>query len=487
MSTEQTRVPSGVPGFDDILHGGLPPNHVYLLGGVPGTGKTTFGLQFLLEGVRRGEKVIYITLLQDQRTVAEMAVSHGWDMTGVHVCSMVSSSEVELRAAEQTLLPSSEVQLNTVIDAIKEAVDRIKPARVVLDSIEQLRLLAGDPAIFHQKILALQMLLEANNATSIFVATKKEDIETLAHGSISLEMMARPYGELLRRLLVLKMRGVSFVGGYCSFRIQTGGIEVFPRLPRAGKMAKPEFPIAASGVVELDAMLGGGLTFGTSCLISGQAGTGKSSLATTYAFAAAKRGQRVAIFLFDERGDILVKRAKGLGMNLTPLIEKGLITLQRVAPGEISGDEFAHRLRAAVEQHEVKMMVMDSLTGYASAMSNESELILRLHDTVTYLGDRGVLTLITTIEHGIVGTQVSNVDASYIADSVVLIRRFEAIGAVRLAVSVIKTRTGDHEKNIRELQITSHGIVVGQPLTNFQGVLTGVPTLVGSHKKSKAQ
>jgi circadian clock protein KaiC len=485
MSSELTRVSTGVPGLDEILRGGFPPNHVYLLEGDAGTGKTTFGLQFLREGVRRGEKTLYLTLLQDKRTLQEMAASHGWDLAGVEIISMVSASEVESRAAEQTLLPSSEVQLTNVIDAIKEAVDRIKPARLVFDSIEQIRLLAGDPMIYRQRIMAMQRLTEERDITAIFVESIRAtpEFKTLAHGVIALDTVMRSFGEMHRRLHVEKMRSVSFAGGYHSFSIQTGGIVIYPRLPHTQKTVQSEWSFATSGIAELDAMLDGGLAYGTSCMIAGQVGTGKSTLATAYVYTAAKKGQRSSVFLFDERIDTFLKRSGGLGMDLPPLIKQGLITIQRVDIGDMSAGEFAQHLRGAIEQQKARIVVIDSLMGYASAMTDEPQLVGQLHETMTYLGQQGVMSLIVASQQGFIGAQCTTIDASYVADTVLLLRRFEAMGTVRLAVSAIKKRYGDHEKTIRELQITPKGIVVGQPLTDFQGVLSGEPTYIGERQK----
>ena len=485
METDATRVSTGVAGLDEILRGGLPPSHVYLLEGDPGTGKTTLGLQFLREGVRRGEKTLYLTLLHAERVIQEMAVSHGWDLAGVDINSLLSQAEVESRAAEQTLLPSSEVQLTDVMDAITTAIDRIKPVRMVFDSLEQFRLLAGEPVIYRQKILTMQRLMEARNITAIFIeATRTSpEFKTLAHGVISLDTVMRHYGEMNRRIHVEKMRSVAFAGGYHSYSITTGGIEVYPRLPHPVTMDQSEWSFATSGIDELDAMLNGGLAFGTSCVIAGQAGTGKTSLATAYAYEGARRGQHSAIFLFEERVDTFLKRAAGLGMDLSSPIREGLITLQRVDIGDLSAGELAQRMREAVEQKNCRIVIIDSLAGYASAMTDEPQLLGQLHDMMTYLGQHRVMSLVTASEHGIVGAQSTIVDASYIADSVILLRRFEAIGKIRLAVSVIKRRYGDHEKSIRELQITSKGIVVGQPLTEFQGVLAGEPTFVGKSKE----
>jgi len=486
MSDEPTRVSTGVPGLDEILRGGLPPNHVYLLEGPPGAGKTTLGLQFLREGVRRGEKVLYLTLLHAERTLEEMAASHGWDLAGIEIVSLVSASVAESRVAEQTLLPSSEVQLTDVMDQTKEAVNRIKPVRVVFDSIEQLRLLAGDPVIYRQRILQMQRLMEDSNITALFVEAIQAapEFKTLAHGVISLDVVLRAYGEMRRSVRVEKMRSVAFAGGYHSFTIVSGGVEVFPRPSLGLKVTQPEshWVFATSGIGELDTMLGGGLAYGTSCLISGQVGTGKTSLATAYACEAAKRGQRSTIFLFDERINTFLIRTKGLGMDPLPWMEQGLITVQRIDIGDLSAGEFAHRMREAVEQRNDKIVVIDSLSGFAHAMIDEPEIIGQLHDTMTYLGQQGVLSLLLASEHGIVGGQTL-VDTSYLADTVILLRRFEALGTIRIAISVIKRRYGDHEKAIRELQITSKGIVVGEPLKDFQGVLTGEPEYVGTRRE----
>ena len=486
MKNDETRVSTGVPGLDEILRGGLPPNHVYLLEGDPGTGKTTLGLQFLREGVRRGEKALYLTLLDAGRTLQEMAASHGWNLAGVEIVNVFLASERELRVAEQTLLPSSEVQLTDVADAVEAALDRVKPARVIFDSIEQFRLLAGDPVIYRQRLSAMQRLMEERKITAIFaeVIHAATEFKTLAHGVITLDVVMRAYGEMHRRVHIAKMRSVSFVGGYHSCNIRTGGMEVYPRPPHAAKTLQSEWSVATSGVGEMDTMLGGGLAYGTSCLIVGQVGTGKTSLATAYACAAAKQGLHSSIFLFDERISTFLKRAEGLGMDTSGLMEQGLITVQRVDIGDMSAGEFAQRLRDTVEQHNNKIVVIDSLTGYSHAMFDEPQIIGQLHDTMTYLGQQGVLSLMIASEHGIVGSGTQTiVDASYIADTVVLSRRFEAMGTVRTAVSVIKKRYGSHEKTIRELQITAKGLVVGQPLTEFQGVLTGEPKFLGERQK----
>jgi len=482
MNAEQNRVLTGIPGLDEILHGGLPPKHVYLLEGDPGVGKTTLGLQFLREGARRGERVLYLTLLQAEETLQEMAASHGWDMAGVEIVSLLSASAAESRVAEQTLVPSSDVQLTDVMDEIGEAIDRVKPVRIVFDSIEQLRLLAGDPVIYRQRILGMQRQMEERGITAIFIEVLQPspEFKTLAHGVITLDVVLRAYGEMRRRIRIEKMRSVAFSGGYHSFGIVTGGIEVYPRPPHAAQViqSESEWSFATSGIAQLDTMLGGGLAYGTSCLISGQVGTGKTSLATAYACEAAKQGQRSVIYLFDERIDTFLKRSKGLGMDPLPWMEQGLIRVRRVDIGDMSAGEFAQRVREATEQEKCKMVVIDSLSGFGHAMIDEPEIIGQLHDTLTYLGQRGVLSLLIASEHGIVGGQ-SVVDASYVADAVVLMRRFEAVGTVRIAVSVIKKRYGDHERAIRELQITPEGIVVGKPLTEFQGVLTGEPAFVG--------
>jgi circadian clock protein KaiC len=483
--TQPARLRTGVTGFDELLGGGLPANHIYLLMGDPGTGKTTLGFQFLQEGVRRGETVLYVTLLQSERDLRETAASHGWDLAGIEIRILISEAEKESALVEQTLLPSSEVQLNDVMIAIEKAIEEVRPTRMVFDSIEQIRLLAGEPVIYRQKVLSMQRMLDRRSVTALFVETSEQspEFKTLAHGVFLLDTVVPPFGEMNRRLRIEKVRGVSFTGGYHSFRIRTGGLEVYPRLPISKQAQSPQWMEVKSGIEPLDRMLGGGLTEGTACLIAGESGTGKSSLATAYAVAAAARGEHAVIFLFDERRDTFLRRSQSLGTDLLPFLEQGLMTIHQVNIGDMSAGEMAHSVRKAVEEQQAKVVVLDSLTGFFQALPQEPQLMSQLHEMLAYLSQKGVLSLMIVTEHGILGQSRGVIDASFISDSVILLRRFEAMGGIRVAVSVIKKRHGNHEKLIRELQLTSGGIEVGEPLKDFQGVLTGAPTYFGAAGK----
>ena len=479
------RISTGVTGLDEILGGGLPGNHVYLLQGPPGSGKTTISIQFLLEGVRHGEKNLYITLLQARRELDETFASHGWSLAGIEIVSLLGAAEAESRLSEQTLLPSSEVQLDDVVNGIREAIDRVKPARLVFDSIDQLRLLANDPALYRRKVLMILRMLEDRSITALFTepTARNEEFKTLCHGVIMLDMVMPRYGEMRRRLWVEKVRGAAFAGGYHSLRIRTGGVVVYPRLPLRESAIRHEWLAAHSGNEELDALLGGGLEFGTACLIAGQTGTGKSTMASEYACAAAKRGEHAVVYLFDERLDTFVRRSEGLGTDVVPLMDKGMLAVKEVSVGELSAGQLADLLRTAVEDMQARVVVIDSISGYFASLPEEPQLAAQLHEMLAYLSQHNVLSLITLAEHNPRAGGPVFINASYIADSVVQLRRFEAFGRVRIAISVIKKRHGNHEKTIRELQITENGLVLGEPLDEFQGVLTGEPVFVGKRNK----
>ncbi len=478
----QEFVATGIAGLDEIVGGGLPKNHAYLVQGEAGTGKTTFAFQFLLAGARRGERVLYISILQSKQEIEEMAESHGWDISGIELEILTTEALAEAHFRQQTLLPSSEVQLNEVVDAVKQAVDRIQPALVVFDSIEQFRLIAADPVLYQQKILALLRLFDQYQATSLFVHTSdvKTGFRTLAHGVISLEADSAACVHLRRYLRIQKMRCVSFAEGRYSYRIRRGGLEVFPPLPIAPHdISASSYEKIPSGNAELDTMLGGGLQRGTACLLVGVSGTGKSSIATLYAWSAAQRGEHVALFVFDERANTFLQRSRCLGMDLAPLIGKGLISLRQVNTGDLSAGELAAMMRRTVEQCSTRIVIIDSISGYRNAMPEETQLLNYLHEMLSYLGQHEVLTLMVLTEHGLFDNK-SDIDVSYISDSVVLLRRFEARGRIRLAISAIKKRVGDHEKSIRELQIGSDGIIIGDPLHQFEAVLTGHPRYLGN-------
>jgi len=478
----QEFVSTGIAGLDEITRGGLPKNHAYLVQGEAGSGKTTLAFQFLLAGVRRGKKALYISILQSKQDIEEMAESHGWDISGIEIEILTSEALAEAHFQQQTLLPSSEVQLSEVIGAVEQAVDRLRPALVVFDSIEQFRLIAVDPVLYQQKILALLRLFDRYRTTSLFLHTSdvQTGFRTLAHGVITLDAEPPVLGNLRRYLRIEKIRNIGFAEGRFSYRIHRGGLEVFPPLPiKLHDSSACSHDVISSGNAELDTMLGGGLNRGTACLLTGASGTGKSSLAMLYAWAAAQRGEHVALFIFDERTYTLLQRARGMGMDLAPLIDQGLIRITQVDVGKLSAGEIAHQLRQSVEQHATRIVIIDSISGYLSAMPGEAQLLAHLHDLLTYLGQHDVLTLMVLTEHGLFDVK-SDIDVSYISDTAMLLRHFEARGRVRLAISVIKKRVGGHERTIRELQIGPDGITVGAPLSQFEGILTGSPHYLGN-------
>ncbi len=485
-STETTtRLSTGVAGLDDILGGGLPPDRLYLVQGDPGTGKTTVAMQFLLEGVKRGEKVLFITLSETQDELAAVARSHGWSLEGVHVFEL--SAAQQHRSAEQnTLFHPSEVELNEVTQVLLDEVERIHPTRVVLDSLSELRLLAQNALRFRRQILALKQHFVGKKATVMLLDDKnggpgivEAQAHTVAHGVIEFEQHAPEYGAERRRLRIVKLRGVSFRGGHHDFQILRGGLRVFPRLVASEHHEGFSREQVSSGIKELDALLGGGVSRGTSLLIMGPAGCGKTSVATQYVAATLARGETAAMFLFDEGMATMMARSKGIRIDLEPWLEKQQLIVRQIDPAEMPPGAFVAQVRDAVEKQHARIVVIDSLNGYMNAMPEERFLTLHLHELLAYLSQLGVLTILVMAQHGMMGKMESQVDISYLSDSVLLMRYFEAIGEIRSALSVVKKRTGPHERTIRELSMSPEkGIVVGAPLTNFHGVLTGVPRLL---------
>lgn len=480
-----TRAAVGVAGLDAILGGGLPRGWIYLVQGLPGTGKTTLGLQFLLEGLRQGERVLYITLSHTERELREIAQSHGWSLDGMTVHEFSAGAVVASLASEQTVFHSADIELKETTDAILEVIGRTKPERLVFDPIDQIRLLTDSPLRYRTQLLMLTHALSTIECTTLFltgdpVGEGDSQLGMLAHGTVGLEQAAPDYGDVRRRLKVDKGRGMRYHGGYHSFRILTGGLSVYPRLGTLAEGERAGRKVVKSGVAELDHLLGGGLEEGTACLLVGPTGTGKSSLATLYVRAAALRGERAAVFLFDERPETFYRRSEGMGLGLLPQVEAGLVSLQQVNTGELSPGEFAHTVRQTVAHDGVKIVVLDSLTGYLNAMPQETLLIPQLHELLIYLSRQGVLTFLIMAERGMLGSgDLEPIDVSYLADAVVLLRHFEAEGRLLRAVSVIKKRYGTHESTIRELRITTSGLQVGDPITAFSGVLTGAPTYEG--------
>lgn len=482
-----TRVPTGIDGLDDILGGGLPANRLYLLQGDPGSGKTTLALQFLLEGVRQGEKVLYITLSETSEELNVIAASHGWSLAGIDLFELMASDEYLRSESQNTIFHSAEVELTETTQALLDAVERIQPTRVVFDSLSEMRLLARDRLRYRRQILSLKQFFVGRRCTVLLLddgTSEASDIEvqSLAHGVISLEHTAPDYGAERRRVRIMKLRGVPFRGGFHDFNIRTGGLIVFPRLV-AAEHHGPYTPQAVpTGLAELDTLMGGGIRRGTSTLLLGPAGTGKSVLATTIAVTAADRGENAAVFAFDENLGTLLARSASLGLNLGEHVDAGRIYLQQIDPAELAPGEFAHIVRQCVEQAGAKIVVIDSINGYLNAMQESRHLILHLHELLSYLAQRGVAILLVMAQHGMIGTMFPTVDISYLADTVVLLRYFESGGEVRQAISVVKHRTSSHEHTIREFQIKSNGIHIGQPLREFHGVLSGIPTYTGDGK-----
>lgn len=474
----------GVSGLDEILGGGLARNRVYLLEGNPGTGKTTLALQFLLEGAERGEKGLYITLSETTGELTESAASHGWEIDeAITIYELIPADSLLDANQQQSLLYSSDLELGESTKAIFEQIEAERPVRIVLDSLSEIRLLAGGSLRYRRQILALKHYFARQGATVLLLDDLTADpldksVHSIAHGVIRLEELAPDYGAERRRLRIIKYRGQRFRGGNHDFAILTGGLAVFPRLVSLDH--KTTFPRdrLTSGVPELDTLLGGGIDTGSSVLVLGPAGTGKSLFAIQYICAAAARGERAAMFVFDEELGILLARTKAMGFDLQDLRDRGMLTIDQVDAAELSPGEFAHKVRARVDDAQAKTVVIDSLNGYQAAMPEENALILQIHELLQYLNRQGATTFVTVAQHGLVGDMKSPVDVTYLADTVVVLRYFEARGQVRRAISIVKKRTGAHEDTIREYRITDAGLRVGEPLRNFQGILRGVPSLI---------
>jgi circadian clock protein KaiC len=475
---------TGSSGLDDILAGGLPRDRVYLFQGDPGVGKTTIGLQFLLAGVAAGEKCLYITLSESADEIKAVATSHGWDLSAL---DMVELSALEQSASlenQNTLFEPSEVDLHETTQVLLDHIERVKPSRVVLDSLSELRLLAQSALRYRRQILGLKQYFSGKHITVLLLddlTSNPSDLQlqSLAHGVIHMEQIAPKFGGDRRRLRVLKLRGLKFRSGYHDFKIESGGVVVFPRLVAAEHHADFTRMQLSSGVAALDQLLGGGLDRGTATLVTGPAGSGKSVIASQYAVAAAARGENAVIFAFDERIGTLFERSRALGIPLVEQAEAGRVVVQQVDPAEMSPGEFACLVRSFVEDRKATVVVIDSLNGFLNAMFDEDLLTVQLHELLSYLGQQGVTTILVMAQHGLLGSMASPVDVSYLSDTVVLTRYFEAAGAIHKAISVVKKRSGPHENKIRELTMGPGGIAVGEPLSNFAGILTGVPRPLG--------
>jgi len=484
FETSTDRAATGLAGLDEVLRGGFPRNRLYLVHGNPGTGKTTLALQFLIEGARKGEPVLYVTLSETRDELTDVAKSHGLSLEGITVYDLALPPDPK-QDTEYTLFHPSEIELGETTKAIFEEVAKVRPSRVVFDSLSEMRLLAGDPLRYRRQILALKHFFLGRACTVLLLddntsPDSDRQLESLAHGVLLLEQQFPKFGGPRRQLRVLKLRGVNFEGGYHDFTLQTGGVVVFPRLVSADHPAKFKPEILSSGIEGLDDLTGGGLDTGTAVLVMGPAGTGKSTIASQYASHAAAQGKRVAYFTLDESRATLLKRTIALGMQFDKYVESGLCMIRQVDPGEMSPGEFSVLVRQSVEKEDAKVVIIDSLNGYQQAMPGEDFLALHMHELLGYLRLQGVLTFLVMAQAGMLGpTMTSPVDISYLADSVLLLRYFEAQGQIRKAISVVKKRTGGHEDTIREFAFGPGGLRIGDPLRQFRGVLTGVPVFTG--------
>jgi circadian clock protein KaiC len=481
---------TGIAGLDDVLGGGFAPGRVYLLEGSPGTGKTTIATQLLMAGAAAGLGTLYITLSETEEEMRAAAAAHGWSLDGIEIFELVPPESLLGEDQQQSLLYSSDLELGETTRGIFEAFEKAMPDLVVLDSLSEIRLLAQSSLRYRRQILALKHYFAQHQATVLMLDDLTTDaadktVHSVAHGVLSLEELARDYGGERRRLRVVKYRGRRYRGGYHDFVIETGGVRVFPRLVSAEHRTDFKRDVLPSVTEGLNALLGGGVERGSSVLILGPAGTGKSLLALNFIASAAARGERSAMFAFDEELGLLFARALGLGLDLQAMVDAETLVIEQVDAAELTPGELSARVRHCVEEHGARTIVIDSLNGYQAAMPEENALILHMHELLQYLNRQGATTFLTVAQHGLVGDMKSPVDVTYLADTVILLRYFEARGRVRRAMSIVKKRTGAHEDTIREYKIGSDGITVGPPLIEFQGVLRGVPTLVGDAGKTE--
>ena len=485
VRTQDTQlVPSGIEGLDDVLGGGLQRRRLYLIEGVPGSGKTTFGMQFLLAAAARGEKVLYVTLSETVEELNGVAASHGWNMAPLLTHEMMPSEGVLDPDEQSTMFHPSEIELAQTTRSILADVDRHNPSCLVIDSLSELRMLSGSPLRYRRQILALKQYFASRGCIVVLLddmtGTEPDlQVQSIVHAVLRLEQLNPEYGSDRRRLRVVKYRAQQFRGGYHDYCIRRGGLQVFPRLVAAEHRQVLSRGTLASGLAPLDELLGGGLEQGTSTLFVGAAGTGKSTLAAQFAAAAAGRGQHTAFFVFDESPATLLSRAEQLGIPLAEAVSNGFVTIRPVDPAELSPGELVHLVRVAVERQDASVVVIDSLNGYLNAMPGERYLIVQLHELLAYLGQNNVVTILVSAHQGLLGPMTASVDATYLADAVVLTRFFETRGEIRQALSVMKKRGGRHERTIREFELENGGIHVGKPLTSFRGVMTGVPIYEG--------
>lgn len=481
-------ISSGIPGLDHILCGGLTAERLYLVEGMPGTGKTTMALKFLLEGVKNNESVLYITLSETRSELEAVAQSHGWSLEGVHIHEVIPTEDFLDPAQQHTLFHPSEVELGDTTRAISGKVEELRPTRIVIDSLSELRLLASNALRYRRQVLAYKQFFAKRNCTVLMLDDRPDahdmQIRSIAHGVISLEQAVQDYGIESRRLRVIKLRGIKFRGGSHDYSIERGGLIVYPRPASTASRKQDLKPLQqmSSGLERLDMLLGGGLEQGTSTIITGAPGTGKSSLASQFVAAALARGENAAMFLFEESANLLLNRTRAINIDLVSPLQSGKLSIQQIDPAEMSPGQFTLTVCEAVTNQGAKVVVIDSLNGYMNAMPNERFLTIHLHELLTYLGQKDVITLLVGVHPSMIGNIMSSAgETSYLADNVVLLRHFEFNGEIRQAISVFKKRAGLHERTIREFSISDKGIRVGNVLRDFHGVLTGVPSYEGKH------
>lgn len=476
---------TGVRGLDDVLCGGLPRNRLYLIDGNPGVGKTTLALQFLREGVRQGEKCLYVTLSETKAELDDVADSHGWDLSGISVMELSQVEGALAEKSQNSLFQPAEVELTNLSKLLLQRIAELQPTRLVLDSLSEMRLLAQSPLRYRRQILNFKQRFSAINCTVIMLDDRSAvgpdvQVQSIVHGMLTLTIIPLKFGINRRYLSVTKLRGAQFREGNHDYTIKRGGIELFPRLVAADYPVSFQRTLSSSGNEAVDKLIGGGLHAGTSNLLMGPAGSGKSTLAALFTCAAAKRGEKTMFFSFDENVHTLYARTEALGIGLQAHVDSGVLSVKQIDPAEVAPGELARQIVDGVENHNVQMIVLDSLNGYVNAMPQEDYLALHLHELLSFLNQRGVITIMILAQHGLVGAMGAPVDVSYLADTVILLRYFEAQGSVHKALSIIKKRSGAHETTIREFMMTISGLQIGPPLDEFEGVLTGVPRFVGA-------
>jgi circadian clock protein KaiC len=477
---------SGIPALDDVLHGGLLPERLYLIDGNPGAGKTTLALQFLLAGVQLGERCLYVTLSETRQELLDGAASHNWSLNGIDIVELVPEHDELEGNGSLTMIQPADVELSETMQKILSAIEKTKPRRMVLDSLSEMRLLAQSSLRYRRQVLALKEFFVGRGCTVLMLDDRTSEgpdlqLHSIAHGVIALHGTSPVYGQARRQMQILKFRGSDFATGFHDFRIKHGGITVYPRLVASEHSSDYNRTLIKSGISALDALLGGGLERGTSLLLVGPPGSGKSTIALQYAAAANVRGDHAAAFIFDETRSALLGRAEGIGLKIHEGMGPGEMMIRQIDPVEISPGEFAAEVRSAVEQDAARVIIIDSLNGYLNAMFQDNFLSAQLHELLSYLSNKGVTTMMVIAQSGMLGpSMISPVDASYLADSVIVLRYFEHNGAVKKAISVMKKRTGDHEDSIRQIWFDEHGVHLSEPLMQLRGVLTGVPVDVVS-------